>query len=132
MDSYEKWLASVTANCKLETKNPDWVLTDTFFAINDDGRIVGIIDLRHELKGFLVDFGNSGYSVRPTERKKGHATKMLQQIMVVAKEAGMTSLQLSVEKNNEPSVKTIIHHGGIYERSFKYEGKAADVYRIYL
>lgn len=47
------------------------VVTDTYFAVNETGRIAGIVDLRHELKGFLLDFGNSGYSVRPSERRIG-------------------------------------------------------------
>ena len=38
--------------------------------------------------------------------------------------------ELSVEKTNEPSVKTIIKNGGVYERSFEFEGEQADVYRI--
>ncbi|MDD5899286.1 MAG: GNAT family N-acetyltransferase [Lachnospiraceae bacterium] len=83
-------------------------VTDTFFAVDESGKIVGIIDFMHELKGFLVDFGHTGYSVRPSERKKGYATQMLSLIMQVAKEAGLAHLQLSVERTNEPSVKTII------------------------
>jgi len=30
---------------------------------------------------------------------------------------------LSVERDNEPSVKTIIKNGGKYERSFEFEGE---------
>ena len=70
MDSYEKWLESVTRNQFSDTVNPEWVVTDTFFAVDGNERIVGIIDLRHTLNEFLKDFGNSGYSVRPSERKK--------------------------------------------------------------
>lgn len=71
IDSYEDWLEKVNNNSKIETVDPNWVLTDTFFAIReDDSRIIGIIDLRHILNEFLKDFGNSGYSVRPSERKK--------------------------------------------------------------
>lgn len=132
IDSYEKWLSSVETNASPETVNPDWVVTDTFFAVDEFGKIVGIIDFRHELKGFLEDFGHTGYSVRPSERKKGYATQMLSLIMQVAKDAGLDHLQLSVERINEPSAKTIINNGGIYERSFEYEGEAADVYRITL
>jgi len=128
--SYADWLASVTANANPDTVKPDWVLTDTFFAVDEDGRIIGIIDLRHELKGFLVDFGHSGYSVRPSERRKGYATKMLALLIEIAKKAGLNSLQLSVERSNEPSVKTIIRNGGKLERSFEFEGEMADVYRI--
>ena len=130
MDSYEAWIKSVTDNVNPETVNPEWVVTDTYFAVDEQDKIVGIIDLRHELKGFLVDFGNTGYSVRPSERRKGYATQMLQQIIEIAKESGMDTLQLSVERQNTPSIKTITHNGGVYERSFEFEGDQADVYRI--
>ena len=42
----------------------------------------------------------------------------------------MQELQLSVERDNEPSVKTIVKNGGKYERSFEFEGEEADVYKI--
>ena len=132
MDSYQEWLKSVTNNAHIETVNPEWVLTDTFFAVDEDEKIIGIIDLRHELKGFLIDFGNTGYSVRPSERRKGYATQMLRLILDVARRAGLSSIQLSVERANEPSIKTIVKNGGIYERSFDCQGEQADVYRINL
>ena len=108
------------------------LLTDTFFAVDENERIVGIIDLRHTLNDFLKDFGNSGYSVRPSERRKGYATEMLRQVLQVAKQAGLQEVHLSVERNNEPSVKTIVRNGGTYERSFEFEGEEADIYRIVL
>lgn len=72
-------------------------LYDAFFAVDDNEEIVGIIDLRYELNEFLQDFGNSGYSVRASERRKGYATEMLRLIKEVAKRVGLTSLQLSVD-----------------------------------
>ena len=130
MDSYDEWLQSVTDNISAETVSPSWVITDTYFAFDDNDRIVGIIDFRHELNDFLKDFGNSGYSVRPSERRKGYATQMLGLIVKEAKEIGMDKLQLSVERTNEPSIKTIIKNNGKYERSFEFEGEEADVYMI--
>ena len=130
MDSYDEWLKSVSDNTSQETVNPSWVVTDTYFAFDENERLVGIIDLRHELKGFLKDFGNSGYSVRPSERRKGYATEMLRLIIERAAEIGLGKLQLSVERTNEPSVKTILKNGGKYERSFTFEGEEADVYII--
>lgn len=132
MDSYEQWLESVTNNANPESVSPEWVLTDTYFAVDEMDKIVGIIDFRHELNGFLIDFGHSGYSVRPSERRKGYATKMLELLLEIAKDVGLSSLQLSVEQTNEPSVKTIVKNGGQYERSFEFEGEVADVYRIQL
>lgn len=129
-DSYESWLQAVTNNTSKATVNPEWVVTDTYFAIDENERIVGVIDFRHELKGFLKDFGNSGYSVRPSERKKSYATQMLSLILERAKETGLKSFQLSAEKSNTPSIKTIIKNGGKYSRSFTVNNEEADVYII--
>ena len=130
MESYDDWLKSVQDNASSDTVNPSWVVTDTYFAFDENDRIIGIIDLRHELNDFLKDFGNSGYSVRPTERRKGYATQMLKLILERAHQIGMEKIQLSVERSNEASVKTILKNGGKYERSFTFEGEEADVYMI--
>lgn len=121
----------VTANANRKTLDPNWVLTDTFFAIKEaDHKIVGIADLRYELNDFLKDFGNCGYSVRPSERKKGYATEILRQICMIAKEHGLKQLQLSVENNNVASIKTIEKNGGCYHRSFLFENELASIYLI--
>ena len=96
-ENYIEWCRSIDANTKVETVNPNWVITDTLFAVDDD-RIVGIIDFRHTLNDFLKNLGHCGYSVRPSESRKGFATEMLRQLLEVAKKAGMNELYLSVEK----------------------------------
>ena len=57
---------------------------------------------------------------------------MLKLILKRARQIGMNKIQLSVERSNEASVKTITKNGGKYERSFSFEGEEADVYMIYL
>ena len=131
-DDYTEWCRTIDANTKVETVNPNWVIIDTFFAVDDQDRIVGIIDFRHTLNDFLKDLGHCGYSVRPSERRKGFATEMLRQLLEVAQKTGMNELYLSVERKNKPSVKTIIRNGGVYERSFEIDGEQADIYRIAL
>ena len=131
-EDYDQWLAAVTANTNPETVNPACVLTDTFFALDDEKKIVGIIDLRHTLNDFLKDCGHCGYSVRPSERRKGYATQMLSQLLQIARDSGMKALQLGVERSNEASVKKILKNVGVYERTFDFDNQPADVYRITL
>lgn len=132
-ESYEEWLTLVTRNADPKTVSENWVVTDTFFAVREsDNRIIGMIDLRHTLNEFLKDLGNCGYSVRPSERRKGYATEMLCKLIGEARAAGMKDLQISVEKENTASRKVIEKNGGVYERSFSYENEIADIYRIVL
>lgn len=131
-EDYAQWVQDVAANTSPETVNPAWVVTDTFFAVDENDSIVGIIDLRHTLNDFLQDFGNVGYSVKPSERRKGYATEMFRQVREVARQAGMQELHMAVHRDNEPSVKTIVNAGGAAYRSFIAEEKWADMYRVQL
>lgn len=68
------------------------VPSHVFLAVREeDGRIVGIIDLRHHIDHPILGTwgGHSGYSVRPSERGKGYATQMLRLNMEKAKELGI-------------------------------------------
>jgi len=131
-EDYAQWVQDVAANTSPETVNPAWVVTDTFFAVDENDSIVGIIDLRHSLNDFLQDFGNVGYSVKPSERRKGYATEMFRQVREIARQAGMQELHMAVHRDNEPSVKTIVNAGGVVCRSFIAEEKWADMYLIQL
>lgn len=132
IDDFSQWLHMVTDNANPETVREGWVQTDTFFALNEKGRIVGIIDLRRSLNAFLRDFGHCGYSVRPSERRKGIASEMLRLLCEHAAACGMQELQLSVMRSNLASVRTIIKNGGVLQRSFTHENAPADVYMITL
>lgn len=134
MDNYEEWLKSVQDNANLQTVKEGWVLSDVFFAIRkSDQKIVGIINLRYELNEFLKNFGHCGYSVRPSERKKGYASEMLAQACQHAKQKGLDHLQLSADQNNTASIQTILKNGGQYQWTFPYEkNELGNVYFINL
>ena len=38
-DQYEDWLKAVAANTRIETVNANWVVTDTFFAVDENGKM---------------------------------------------------------------------------------------------
>lgn len=59
--------------------------------------------------------GHIGYGVRPSERRKGYASKMLRMALDKCKAMGIDQVLITCNKDNAASVKTIIANGGIYE-----------------
>ena len=131
MKSVSEWLDYVSGNADINTVSDEWVVTDTFIAL-DDSVVVGIICLRHELNDFLEDFGHVGYSVRPSERNKGIATIMLKSVLKIAEDLGLDCLQLSSFDDNTASCKIITKCGGEYIRSYDYLGKKVNLYKIFI
>lgn len=52
---FEPWLKLTQENALGQTVRPDWVQASTFFVFRQsDGRLVGMVDIRHELNAFLA------------------------------------------------------------------------------
>ncbi|ETI96234.1 MAG: hypothetical protein Q606_CBAC00089G0001, partial [Intestinibacter bartlettii DORA_8_9] len=105
----------------------------TFFVVRtSDNRIVGMVDIRHRLNYFLsICGGHIGYSVRPSERKKGYGTEILKQALEYAKTININNVMLACYKENEGSRKIIVKCGGKLEKEFTYiDGKIIQVYWI--
>lgn len=93
-----------------------FVSADIYFLVDCNSRILGAIDIRHELNEYLLNYGgNIGYGVRPSERKKGYATEMLRLALDICKERKMDRVLVTCFKSNIGSAKTILKNGGILE-----------------
>ena len=93
----------------------DWVPSTTRFLIAN-GRILGNYNFRHELTDALKIYGgHCGYSVRPSERRKGYATLMLGHAKTLGKRLGIDRILLTCNPDNIGSSRTIELNGGILQ-----------------
>ena len=110
------------------------VPSSTYFLIREnDDKLIGMIDLRIKLNDYLRNYcGNIGYSIRPTERKKGYAKIQLYLCLLKCKEYGLDKILITCANYNEESRRTILSLGGIYEKNNinKLEEEILELYWI--
>jgi predicted acetyltransferase len=81
----------------------------------DGDEFLGRIALRHTLTERLRRWGGHiGYDVRPTARRRGHATAMLRDVLPLALAAGVRpAALLTCDSDNVASRKVIESNGGV-------------------
>lgn len=88
----------------------------TFLVAEVDGRLVGRVSVRHSLNEHLATVGGHiGYAVRPTDRRRGHATAMLRRALVVARSVGVEEALVTCDDDNVASARTIERCGGVLQ-----------------
>ena len=117
IEAPEEWLHYL-ALCESEDTVPDGVhvYSQFFFVRLADRKIVGMTGVRRKPIGPLDTWGGHiGYSVCPSERRKGYATQMLHDVLPYCKEFGLARVLLTAGDENVGSVKAIIANGGVLE-----------------
>ena len=97
-----------------------------------DGKIVGFCCLRHRLEydDDDIDFASHiGYSVRPSERRKGYAKEQLRLVLGEAAGLGIDTVRIVCRDINEGSNRTIIANGGRFVGSLYGEESGITVNR---
>jgi len=118
-ETAEQWLEIIGRMENPETVPAHWVpSTQYVYLRKSDNRIVGMIQLRHELNEYLKNFGGHiGYSVRPSERRRGYAGSMLAEFLPVCRRMGLGRVLVTCLTGNVASRRTILKNGGVYENT---------------
>ena len=130
------WLRQVALLSRKDTlPDPEkYVVSSQYLCLRpEDGKILGMLQLRHEMNPFMAKYiGQIGYSVCPSERRKGVASWMLRKGLAEARKLGLDRVLLSCEASNTASRKTIQSCGGVYERTeyLAETGETLDLYWI--
>lgn len=98
-----------------------------------DKVLLGMLQIRPMVNERIRSYsGNIGYSVRPSERRKGYAKQMLKMALPLCREMGMEKVLICCVADNIGSEKTILANGGVYESTVREPMANIDLKRFWI
>lgn len=123
-ETLDKWLEYLKLSENKETiPNKNFVPCKEYMLINNESKkVLGLLNLRLELNEHLTKIGGYiGYSVAPSERRKGYGSFMLKEGLKLAKEHQINPVLLTCDDDNVGSAGVIENNGGILENKVYIE-----------
>ena len=125
-DDYDKWLAMTRDFCDGRNLPEDWVRSSEYFLVRkQDNRIVGMTNIRHEQNAYLIEhgYGHIGYGIRPSERRRGYAAKILALALDECKKLGIEQVHVGCLQDNIGSKKAMLKNGGVFYKKLINDGQ---------
>lgn len=111
--AYVDWLRSQALE---DSPRPEGYVPSTTLWWIEEEAYLGRIAIRHRLTPHLREVGGHiGYDVRPSARRRGHATGMLRDALPVARGLGIESALVTCDVDNVASRRVIESNGGVFE-----------------
>jgi predicted acetyltransferase len=115
-EGFAAYVADLLAQPREDAPRPEgWVPSTTLWLVERD-EYLGRVQLRHRLTDYLLRAGGHiGYDVRSSARRRGHATRMLQEILPLAHGLGIESVLVICASDNVGSRRVIENSHGVLE-----------------
>ena len=122
------------SNLEVTDTSGGLVPDSAFFCLDEErDMMVGAVNIRHYLnESLLLNGGHIGDGVRPSERRRGIATKMIALALDECRKLGMERVLMVCDKENIGSAKSIQNNGGILENEIEVDGVVEQRYWIEL
>ena len=122
------------SNLEIKDASSGLVPDSTFFCLDEEqDMIVGAVNIRHYLnESLLLNGGHIGDGVRPSQRRKGIATKMIALALEECRKLGIRKVLMVCSQENIGSAKSIQKNGGILENEVTVDGTVEQRYWINL
>jgi len=114
--AWEKYLHYLDA-WRQGTDLPERMVPSSLLVAEVGGLIVGRSSIRHEISNeFLArEGGHIGYCVLAEHRRRGYATEILRQSLVIARSLGIDRVLVTCADDNVGSAGVIERCGGVFE-----------------
>jgi predicted acetyltransferase len=115
-DGFAGYVRQLRGQAAEDAPRPEWFVPCTTLWWVEGTDYLGRIAVRHRLTDRLLEVGGHiGYDVRPTARRRGHATAMLAAALPVAAGLGIESALVTCDSDNVGSRRVIEANGGVLE-----------------
>lgn len=116
-DDFAGYVSQCAAVSEGRDLPPGRVAQTTYFLVVGDaeaGEVIGLSSLRHTLTPPLEDVGGHiGYRIRPSTRRKGYGTLILELTLAQARILGLQRALLTCDRDNIASARVIQRNGGV-------------------
>ena len=115
-DGFATYVDQLVAQSEEETPRPPGFVPSTTLWWVEGETFLGRISIRHRSTPHLLEVGGHiGYDIRPSARRRGHATAMLAAALPVARRLGLDPTLITCDTDNVASRRVIEANGGVFE-----------------